>query len=100
MTTINNRDELTVTNIKPEQLIKMLEDMNYDVTAILKASDEKIVNAFKNRVLENATLTKQAWAEGRNEYARKSADLILAERYDYYGADVEELKRFVCEAYA
>lgn len=73
--------------------------MMYDVNAMIKASNDKAINAFKARVLENAALTKQAWAEGRNEYARKTADIISAENYSVFGADVEELKRFINEAY-
>lgn len=73
--------------------------MMYDVNAMIKASNDKAINAFKARVLENAKLTKQAWAEGRNEYARMTADIISAENYSVFGADVAELKRFIEEAY-
>lgn len=66
---------------------------------MIAAENEMFINEFKSRVLENAKKAKEAWDRGENLFILRTADLINAERYTFYGANLEELNSFIEEAY-
>jgi hypothetical protein len=67
---------------------------------MIEAYYEKTINDFKAKVIQRAEETKQAWAEGRNIWMNRWADLHMAEVIaEMTHADTEELKAFVDKAY-
>ena len=63
--------------------------------------NEKAIAEFKQRVLTNAEETKKAWEQGVNKFINRHADLMMVDCYaQAYGADAEELKKFINDAYA
>ena len=67
---------------------------------MIEAYYKKTIDDFKAKVIQRAEETKKAWAEGRNIWMNRWADLHMAEVIaEMTHADVNELKAFVDEMY-
>ena len=61
----------------------------------------KMIEDWKQRILERANETLEAWKNGVNQFASRHADLMMVDDYvRLYGADKAEMKKFINDAYS
>ena len=63
-------------------------------------TNSSAIATFKAKVLASAAETKAAWERGENKFINRHADLMMVDVYvRFYGANEQELKNFIEEAY-
>ena len=61
----------------------------------------KMVEDWKQRILERANETLEAWKNGVNQFVSRHADLMMVDDYvRLYGADKVEMTKFINDAYS